>query len=217
MKNSISTLVLLLLVVFSSSAQIKIINKDVELAVEPLSEVTYVKAIETRIGGGFEACEFKLRNEPIVSTEIHPFVATLYIAYADHRPISISPDMIWLLICQGFSTHVNNNIEDLRKKFVKFDGKKELIVDTQPISKEFKKGSTKSPWPLAFPVLADSISKYVNFDIHNLYVQSFSTTTSVEKAAYEVALLDVMSGYFEYEYATSCGIPAINIEGTKTD
>lgn len=216
MKKLFSILVLLLFV-FRPSAQIKIISKDVKLAEEPLSEVTYVKAIETLTGGGFEACEFKLRNEPIVSTEIHPFIAALYIAYADHRPISISPDMIWLLICQGFSTHVNNNIEELRKKFVKFDGKKKLIVNTQPISKEFKKGSTKSPWPLAFPVMSDSISKYVKSDIHNLYVQSFSTTTSVEKAAYEVALLDVMSGYFEYEYSTLCGIPTINIEGTKTD
>jgi len=216
MKKVLSILVLLLFV-FKPSAQIKIINKDLKLAEEPLPEVTYVKAIENRIGGGFEACEFKLRNEPIVLTDIHPFVATLYIAYADHRPISISPDMIWLLICQGFSTHVNNNIEELRKKFVKFDGKKKLIVNTQLISQEFKKGSTKSPWPLAFPVMSDSISKYVKSDIHNLYVQSFSTTTSVEKAAYEVALLDVMGGYFEYEFSTMCGIPTINIEGTKTD
>jgi len=216
MKKLISILVLSLFV-FRPSAQIKIISNDVKLAEEPLSEVTYVNAIETRIGGGFEACEFKLRNEPIVSTEMHPFVETLYLAYADHRPISISPDMIWLLICQGFSTHVNNNIEELRNKFVKFDGKKKLIVDTQPISQEFKKGSTKSPWPLAFPVMSDSISKYVKFNIHNLYVQSFSTTTSVEKAAYEVALLDGMSGYFEYEYSTMCGIPTINIEGTTAD
>ena len=216
MKKVLSILVLLLFV-FKPSAQIKIINKDLKLAEEPLPEVTYVKAIENRIGGGFEACEFKLRNEPIVLTDIHPFVAALYIAYADHRPISISPDMIWLLICQGFSAHVNNNIEELRKKFVKFDGKKKLIVNTQLISQEFKKGSTKSPWPLAFPVMSDSISKYVKSDIHNLYVQSFSTTTSVEKAAYEVALLDVMGGYFEYEFSTMCGIPTINIEGTKTD
>src|ERR1035437_6900747 len=154
MKKLFSTLIFLL-VVFSLSSQIKIICNDVELAKQPLSEVTYVKAIETRIGGEFEACEFKLRNEPLVSTEIHPFVATLYIAYADHRPISISPDMIWLLICQGFSNHVNSNIEELRNKFVKFDGKKKLIVQTQPISQEFEKGSRKSPWPLAFPVMAD--------------------------------------------------------------
>lgn len=209
----------LLLFIFMSklNAQIKIVCDDVKLATKPLNEVTYVKAIETRIGGGFEACEFKLRNELFVETDIHPFVSSLYIAYADHRKISISPDMIWLLICQGFSTHVNINSEKLKTKFVSFNDKKKLIVNTQSISNEFKKGSINSPWPLAFPVMADSISKYVKTDIHSLYVQSFSTTTPTEKAAYEIALLDVMSGYFEYEYATACGIPEINIEGTKED
>lgn len=210
--------IVFLLIVFSKiNAQIKIVCDDVKLATKPLSEVSYVKAIETRIGGKFEACEFKLRNELFVETDIHPFVSSLYIAYADHRKISISPDMIWLLICQGFSTHVNINSEKLRTKFVSFNDKKKLIVNTEPISNKFKKGSINTPWPLAFPAMADSISKYVKTDIHNLYVQSFSTTTSTEKAAYEVALLNVMSGYFEYEYDTACGIPEINIEGTKED
>lgn len=210
-------IVFLLLALSKLNAQVKIVCDDVKLARKPLPEVSYVKAIETRIGGKFEACEFKLRNDLFVETKIHPFVESLYIAYADHRRISISPDMIWLLICQGFSTHVNINSEKLRVKFVAFDDKKKLTVDTQPISTEFKKGSINSPWPLAFPVMADSISKYIKSDIHNLYVQSFSTTTAVEKAAYEVALLNVMSGYFEYEYASACGIPEINIEGKKED
>lgn len=210
-------IVFLLIGLFKLNAQVKIVCDDVKLATNPLSEVSYVKAIETRIGGKFEACEFKLRNELLVETDIHPFIASLYIAYADHRRISISPDMIWLLICQGFSTHVHMNAEELRNKFVAFDDKKKLIVDTQPISNEFKKGSINSPWPLAFPIMADSISKYIRSDIHNLYVQSFSTTTAIEKSAYEVALLNVMGGYFEYEYATACGIPEIKIEGTKED
>lgn len=197
--------------------QVKINCDDVKLANKPLSEVSYVRALEKRIDGQFEACEFKLRDEMFVETEIHPFVSTLYIAYSDHRPISISPDMIWLLICQGFSTHVNLNIEALRNKFVSFNDKKKLVVNTEFISDKFKKGSINSPWELAFPIMADSISKYVKKDIHNLYVQSFSTTTPTEKAAYEIALLDVMSGYFEYEYATACGIPEINIEGTNQD
>lgn len=209
--------IFLLIAISKLNAQTKIVCDDVTLATKPLPEVSYVKAIETRIGGKFEACEFKLRNELFVETDIHPFVSSLYMAYADHRPVSISPDMIWLLICQGFATHVNSNPEKLRTKFVSFDNKKKLKVNTLPISNEFKKGSIKSPWPLAFPVMADSISKYVKTDIHSLYVQSFSTTTATEKAAYEIALLDVMSGYFEYEYASACGIPEINIEGTKED
>lgn len=216
MKKFLSTFILLL-AVFKLSAQVKIYCDDVEMADTLLAEVTYVQAIETRIGGTFEACEFKMRDELIVPTDFHPFVASLYIAYADHRPISISPDMIWLLICQGFSSHVNNNVEELREKFVAFDDKKKLIVKTEPISLEFVKGSIKSPWPLTFPVMADSISKYVKSDMHDLFVQSFSTTTFVEKSAYEVALFEAMSGYFEYEVSTACGIPIINIEGTKAD
>lgn len=216
MKKLFSTF-FLLISVFELSAQIRIVCDDVELASEPLLEVTYVKAIESRIGSTFEACEFNLRNEPIVSTDFHPFVASLHIAYADHRPMSISPDMIWLLILQGFSNHVNQNNEDLRNQFVAFDGKKKLKIQTEPISLDFVKGSTKSPWPLAFPILGDSISKYVKTDIHDIYVQSFSTTTPVEKATFEIALLDVMSGYFEYEVVSACGIPVLNIEGTKAD
>ncbi|TCN55423.1 DUF4419 domain-containing protein [Flavobacterium circumlabens] len=210
-------IVFLLIGLLKLNAQVKIVCDDVKIATNPLPEVSYVKAIEARIGGKFEACEFKLRNELLVETDIHPFVASLYIAYADHRRISISPDMIWLMICQGFSTHVNMNAEELRNKFVAFDDKKKLVINTQPISNKFKKGSISSPWPLAFPTMADSISKYIKSDIHNLYVQSFSTTTAIEKSAYEVTLLNVMGGYFEYEYATACGIPEIKIEGTKED
>jgi len=40
----------------------------------------------------------------------------------------LSPDIIWLAIAQGFSNHVNENSEALRKKFVDFDGKKTLTV-----------------------------------------------------------------------------------------
>lgn len=210
-------IIFVLTAISNLNAQIKIICDDVKLATKPLKEVSYVKAIESRIGGKFEACELKFRNNLLVQTELHPFIDCLYIAFSDHRRITITPDMIWLLICQGFSIHVNNNIEKLRSKFVAFNDKKKLIVQTQDISNEFVKGSISSPWSLAFPAMSDSISKYVKTDIHNLYVQSFSTTTIAEKAAYQIALLDVMSGYFEYEYETACGIPEINIEGTKED
>lgn len=213
----IKYILLLLVGLCKLNAQVKIVCDDVKPAAAPLSEVSYAKAIEARIGGKFEACDFKLRNQVLVKTDLHPFVASLYIAYADHRRISISPDMIWLLICQGFSSHVNSNAEKSRAQFVSFDNKRKLVVNTQQISNTFKKGSMHSPWPLAFPVMADSISKYVKSDMHTLYAQSFSTTTPTEKAAYEVALLNVMSGYFEYEYATACGIPEITLEGTKED
>lgn len=207
----------LLFIIVDSYAQVKIVCREVKLATKPLKEVSYEKAIETKIGGKFEAFDIKLRKQRLVSTGLHPVIATLYNAYADHRPISISPDMIWLLICQGFATHVNLNTKELRDTFVSFNNKEKLIVDTQKISNKFIKGSKDTPWSLAFPVMANEIAKHVKRDIHSLYVQTFSTTTPAIKATYEIAMLDCMSGYFNYEYVTSCEIPLIYIEGKTND
>ena len=47
-----------------------------------------------------------------------------YSAYENHLPIRLTPDIIWLLIIQGFSQHINYNAEYLRNKFVNFENKK---------------------------------------------------------------------------------------------
>ncbi|RYZ47433.1 MAG: DUF4419 domain-containing protein [Sphingobacteriales bacterium] len=64
----------------------------------------------------------------MVDQGAHPFFNGMYQAYADHRPFELSPDMIWLLICQGFAHHVNNNAEALRSMFVDFEGKEQLTA-----------------------------------------------------------------------------------------
>lgn len=52
----------------------------------------------------------------------------MYQAYADHRPFVLSPDMIWLLISQGFARHINANQESMRNELVDFSGKLSLII-----------------------------------------------------------------------------------------
>ncbi|MFT6486429.1 MAG: hypothetical protein ACJAWN_003167, partial [Neolewinella sp.] len=64
----------------------------------------------------------------MVKTSFHPFMEAMHTAYAKHYGMTISPDMIWLLISQGFALHINQNAEQLRGKFVDFDGKKKLHV-----------------------------------------------------------------------------------------
>ena len=48
-------------------------------------------------------------------------------AYFDHCPIKVSPNIIWQLILNSFSSYVNKNSESLREKFVNFFGKKDLM------------------------------------------------------------------------------------------
>ena len=47
-----------------------------------------------------------INNEQLIQTDFHAFMATMHFAYANHYPMTISPDMVWLLIAQGFAIHV---------------------------------------------------------------------------------------------------------------
>ena len=70
----------------------------------------------------------------LVNYGYHSFFDGMYQAYMDHRPVVLSPDVIWLLISQGFSQHVNANAEKLRHHLVNFNGKLTLIVNTAMVT-----------------------------------------------------------------------------------
>jgi hypothetical protein len=190
---------------------------DVVKATTLLDEVSYQSAIEFILKDKIETCSKEKRNTTLVSSKLNPFVFAVHTAYAEHRPLSISPDMIWLLICQGFTKHVDYHSEALRSKFVQYSGKKKISIATELFSLTFHKGNADNPWELMFPAFADSINKYVGNDFSQLIVAGFSTTSPTDKAAFEITLMDAMSNYFEYEVTTSCGIPQIYLEGTLND
>src|SRR3989338_1310009 len=56
------------------------------------------------------------------------FVHAAFSAYNRHHNLVISPDDVWLAIMTQFSFYLNKNAEELRSKFVYFEGKKELTV-----------------------------------------------------------------------------------------
>ena len=43
------------------------------------------------------------------------FVRSFMTAYANHLPLEISPDDVWLAVCQGFCAHILENSVKLRK------------------------------------------------------------------------------------------------------
>lgn len=48
----------------------------------------------------------------------HPLLAGVHLAFSQHRPLVLSPDMLWIAILQGLSQHVRNNADSLRSKLV---------------------------------------------------------------------------------------------------
>ncbi|MFT3880379.1 MAG: DUF4419 domain-containing protein [Gemmatales bacterium] len=161
---------------------------------------------------GLESCS-RYHGSLVTDICFHPVLAAVHYAFCDHRPISLSPDMIWLLIVQGTANHINAHAEALRPMFVKHQGKAKLLVRRD----DFIKGSPENPWGEVFPEFTRQIREHVGDDTHDFFVANFSTTGKVEKAAYEVVLMDAMQSYFTYEVHTLCGIPAITLEGTPED
>jgi hypothetical protein len=142
----------------------------------------------------------------------HALIDAVYRAYADHRPLVLSPDIIWLTIAQGSSIHIQENAEALRNKFVEHKGKKFLEV-TRP----YYAPTSKAYWEDIFPEFSEKIQENTHGPIYDIMTPKFSTTGIVEKAAFEISLMDAMSPYFEYGLTITCGIPNVTIEGTPED
>lgn len=192
---------------------------DVQTAQKPMRETAYksvIRSITERSDRHKRTMEdYGERDYPLVNPGGHPFVFAVQAAHGQHRPLVISPDMIWLMIAQGFSKHVANNAEELRSLLVNFKGKKMLNVKVS--SHEFSKGSADNNWEGIFPQFAEKIAKNTGQEITHLIGQRFSTSTNIEQAAFEISLMDAMSPYFHYSATISCGVPEVTLEGTVAD
>ena len=134
-------------------------------------------------------------------------------AYANHQSLVLSPDMIWLLISQGFARYVNAHPEELRYQLVSHDGKIDLVVITP---EELLTGNPD--WGQIMGDFSKEIQKYTKGDIAQTITADFTTTTPVTRIASEITLMESVKSYFEYVVIyLSCGIPHITLQGTPED
>lgn len=184
---------------------------DVVKATELLELTPYKVVLERLFQKPVEG--FPTHKLPIIDSEFkHPFIGTVWTAFNLHYPLVLSPDMIWLLIVQGFATHISKNAEKMRHTFVQHKGKKTLTVRAD----NFIKGQNND-WKSVFPQFTAQIGQYLKTDISNVIITDFSTTTPTEKAVFELTLMEAMSEFFEYRAISLCGIPEITLLGTVED
>jgi hypothetical protein len=87
----------------------------------------------------FEACS-RYHGRLVEGVLAHPVIAALHRAFTQHRPLCLSPDMVWLLLCQGAAHHINLHAEELRDRFVGHQGRARIVVRRD----DFVKGSPKN-------------------------------------------------------------------------
>ena len=141
------------------------------------------------------------------------FFRTVVTAYANHLSLVLSPDMVWMLISQGFARYVNAHPEEMRHQLVEHDGKMDLVVVT------YQDLQTGNPdWEQIMGDFSDSIQKYTRGDIAKALTADFTTTTPVTRIASEITLMESVKSYFEYVVVyLACGIPSITLQGTPED
>ncbi len=142
----------------------------------------------------------------------HALIEAVHIAFAEHRPLSLSPDMLWITIMQGVAQHVHNNPERLRKRLVSHEGKALIAVAVS----DFDPDSPESDWQSLIDNLGASLKEQIG-ETYDQLMTDFSTTGPLERTVCAITILDAYEAYFEYVVTCVCGIPSITLEGSVSD
>lgn len=140
---------------------------------------------------------------------VHPLLSAVARAFAEHRPLVLSPDAVWLTIANGVAQHVRLHAEELRPRLVRHTGKKRLTVTVEAMPND------AASWANTTESFAKLLAREI--DDADLFECDFSTSTDVERTAGRVVLLDVYSPYFSLWLTSICGIPSITLTGTVED
>ena len=180
--------------------------EDVEIASDILPVTNGFELARKLAEGPYLNSSFDRKS--IVDADDNPFFSMVCLAYAQHRPIVLSPDIMWIIICNGYSQYVNRDPEGFRDYLVKHEGKETLIIRTGP----------ETPTAQKVEQFAALIDKETKGGLAELMTCNFSTTGMVERMVSQITLMDAVKPYFEYvEMLSSCGIPRITLEGTPDD
>ena len=141
------------------------------------------------------------------------FFKTIVRAYAEHRPLVLSPDMVWVLISQGFARYVNAHSEQLRDQIVNHTEKMHLVVESD---KELL--SEDADWEQMMSDFTARIEKNTKGDIAQTITADFTTTGITERITSQITLMETLKDYFEYVVVyLACGIPTVTLTGTPQD
>ncbi len=187
---------------------------DVEPAAEALPTVKTHKAAQSLIGGVIEACSDYTADccEDITT---NPLVTAVQLAYNQHRPLILSPDMIWLTILQGVSAHVEQHADELSIKLLRNpDERRAVLVSTS----DLPPGSPENPWGDLINESATDVESILTPRAASLYSLQFSTSTQADRIAKNLAMLSGMRKFMSFlDGWAICGIPSLTLEGRPDD
>ena len=160
-----------------------------------------------------QVLDYSFKGEQTVYMGTDVLFRCMLKAYAEHRPLVLSPDMVWLAVSQGFARYVNAHAEELRHQLVDHDGMMTLAVQS---TTDLLSGQAN--WEQLMDGFAQQIDRYTKNGIGQTIAADFSTSGAIERIASRITLMDAVKSFFEYQVIyIACGIPQITLRGTVAD
>ena len=155
------------------------------------------------------------KENQFFNSKFKSLIQGLILAYKNHYPITITPDMIWLLIEQGFVRYMKKYKDKVRENFVNFSGKKELKIEKVGLTPTTSK---EEDWQGIIDEFVQQIEENVGKEIIDNLKSDFSTTSSQTKIASKITIMSAFKEYFSYKLRMlACGISSISLEGSLED
>ncbi|WP_243345514.1 DUF4419 domain-containing protein [Parabacteroides sp. FAFU027] len=176
-----------------------------------LETESVVTAFEAKLHKKISYYPTEFSSKQLVYCANNGLIETLQQCYDQHRPLILSPDIIWLAICQGTSIHINQHFKDFESVIFKKDKPNEIVINNDSL--EFG----EKHWQKLINDFSRETQKYTQDDYYNFFVPAFSTTTAIEQRAYQITMLEAFKKAFTYIGETGCGIPNITLTGSKKD
>ena len=148
-------------------------------------------------------------NDKLITTYMHPLIQATHIAFSDHLPLILTPDIIWYCVSNAVAIYINKYSEELRKYFVDHEGKKKITVAMQ--------NRSGKEWDTVFKKFSGEIKKNTKNGIVDMLEANFTTTNTISKVASQIVVMDSMQKYFDYRCGIVCSIPEIRLAGIKED
>ena len=166
-------------------------------------------------------CSMDLKKK-IKMTE-HPVLTAYYTAFLEHYPVIVSPDILWMLILEGFNRHVSLNSKKLKSKFVKKNDDKIVIVQQPKGDKSINKVSAQRQGDI-FTEFIQQSKEYIDGTVLHLFTPYFSTTTEDIEYSCQLSIMSIILPYVTFVkkfnsrgFCGACAFPYIKLQGTLQD
>jgi len=156
---------------------------------------------ETRNGAAYEVATVSLA------------VQAVHQAFAAHVPLNLRPDTLWYFIVHEVAEYVRQHADESAGLFTETPGQKQqIVVDDDSLHYD-----APSDWMRSINLVRTPLREKITDRTMELFLPRFTTSTIEDETALLVALMDVVSPYYGFEWRTDCGIPQIRLEGEACD